>query len=547
MVAVHFALDTDIFPQSSAAVGFSVEAFTNRSVGFAGLGVGTMPFANSFDFPTAYYSSSNVLSGDLFGPDTRTPTVSSFTTAIAAGVDMLRQDSALDGAYTESRNSAEASALIEWDTPDTTLLAPFIGFGGTAGSEADLGVAATGWPVLAVGTGLTFTLRNTGGVTAGSQAEAGFFRAAALWSSYLSDPVNIRLDVGFRSLDQGVLASAGSNRDVVSYSALRSALVADGMSPSDATAVASLAAGPSLSFYTNNVSGTRIFDNDGSANNTYFDVNSANLKALGIAVDYKGVVIDDGVTADANITFSSNIPFDFSPDDGISPGALDFVGIAFHEIGHALGFVSGVDTVDYNSGRGPIDLDLNSNAVFSALDLFRYNSNGVRDLSFGSAAYFSINGGAANSGLFSTGKYNGDLEQASHWKDNSGLGIMDPTSTPAGRANVITNLDILAMDVIGWNLNSTGTGSGDDYADSLTDTKAPFGLVRVGGSALGNVEVAGDRDVFATTLTAGQTYTFSLRGSASGGGPWWTPTSCCATAQARALGKMTIRKPASTR
>ncbi len=35
-----------------------------------------------------------------------------------------------------------------------------------------------------------------------------------------------------------------------------------------------------------------------------------------------------------------------------------------------------------------------------------------------------------------------------------GLGIMDPTSVPAGQANMTTPLDFLAFDVIGWDLSS---------------------------------------------------------------------------------------------
>src|SRR5262249_39642856 len=150
-----------------------------------------------------------------------------------------------------------------------------------------------------------------------------------------------------------------------SYSAVHTALIADQTSASDATAVASLASGTSLSFYTDNSAGTRVLDNDGSANNTYLDVSTANLKALGITTDANGQAVDDGVTADASITFSSDFTFDFDPSNGISPGALDFVGIAFHEIGHALGFFSGVDIVDYYSGSGPgAPTNLNPYAIF---------------------------------------------------------------------------------------------------------------------------------------------------------------------------------------
>src|SRR5262249_26172948 len=56
---------------------------------------------------------------------------------------------------------------------------------------------------------------------------------------------------------------------------------------------------------------------------------------------------------------------------------------------------------------------------------------------------------ATSLGTFSTGQTHGDGRQASHWKDNLALGIMDPTAAP-GEQMLITNLDRQAMDVIGW-------------------------------------------------------------------------------------------------
>ena len=199
---------------------------------------------------------------------------------------------------------------------------------------------------------LTFILHNVGGVTPGSQAEAGFLRATALWQSFLGDTVNIRLDVGFSSLGPGILGSTGSAGKVVSYAAVRAALTADQSSSDDATAVASLSAGSSLAFFTNNSAGARVFDSDGSANNTLLFVSTADLKALGITTDANGQPVDTGA-ADGSITFSSDFRWEFDPGDGINAGAIDFVGVAFHEIGHALGFISGVDMVDYYSGSGP--------------------------------------------------------------------------------------------------------------------------------------------------------------------------------------------------
>jgi hypothetical protein len=54
----------------------------------------------------------------------------------------------------------------------------------------------------------------------------------------------------------------------------------------------------------------------------------------------------------------------------------------------------------------------------------------------------------------------------------------------------------------------------DDYAGSTATT----GSVSVGGSTTGNIEIAGDTDWFRTTLTAGKTYQFDLKGSPTGNG-----------------------------
>ena len=66
--------------------------------------------------------------------------------------------------------------------------------------------------------------------------------------------------------------------------------------------------------------------------------------------------------------------------------------------------------------------------------------------------------------------------------------------------------------------DATGTGSvrvADDYAASVST----YGSVSVGGSQTGNIEINGDNDWFATSrLSAGTTYSVSLRGASSGGG-----------------------------
>lgn len=288
-----------------------------------------------------------------------------------------------------------------------------------------------------------------------SNAIAGFQAAADYWQSVLLDDVTVNINIDYTTLDPFVLGQAGSRTDQVSVSEYFTALNGDSTSADDAAAVANL---PSLTdgFYlefrtqTNNEGGsaTISLDNDQSANNAFLDINTANLKALDL---YQG----SPVAADADITFSDEFTWDFDPTDGITAGAFDFVGVAIHEIGHALGFVSGVDYVDYFTAF-PLDefgnpIDLDEYAVFSGLDMFRYSSNdGVLDLATGANAYFSLDGGQTNLGSFSTGTFYGDGFQASHWKDNLGLGIMDPTANFPGQINTVSELDLRAFDVIGW-------------------------------------------------------------------------------------------------
>ena len=331
--------------------------------------------------------------------------------------------------------------------------------------------------------GLIFNLTDRGGAAPASQARAGFQAAADFWSTKFSDNITVNLDIGFTTLGAGILGSAGSENELYSYSQFRAAIASDITSADDATFSAGLPGGSSFNPYMNRTSNnpngsgsaTGYLDNDGDANNTQVRINRATAKALGLL---------SGVTAlaDASITFSSLFSFDFDRTNGITAGTFDFVGVAIHEIGHALGFVSGVDILDINSPpvNGPFADDLFT--YVSPLDFTRFSAasqTAGADLDWTAdsrAKYFSLDGGTTSvlDNAWSLGKNFGDGQQASHWRDNGGIGIMDPTFA-SGELGVVSSLDLRALDAIGFNLSSV----------TAVPEPASVGLLALGSLTLG--------------------------------------------------------------
>ena len=174
--------------------------------------------------------------------------------------------------------------------------------------------------------------------------------------------------------------------------------------------------------------------------------------------------------------------YDFTREGEMPEGELDFLTMALHELGHSLGFVSGLDglmeTFEMHSG------EIRTEGV-TALDLFRYSDTSVTienpdgsvsDLSFGGAAYFSLDGGVTELAEFEEG----DEYQASHWQRfQNAIGVMDPTLGYRERTN-ISQLDLQAFDVLGWDVDYASLQAGLDlnalYDQALLEVSQDFGV-----------------------------------------------------------------------
>ena len=283
----------------------------------------------------------------------------------------------------------------------------------------------------------------------------GFEIAGGIWSRHLADPVTINLYVQTTNdLPSGVIG--GALPGVLArqrYESLRKSLANDRKSADDELAFRNLPSSDDDGF-------TVRINNKKVKENETLRMIRTNAKALGI-LNRSGTGLDGAIV----INNLSGQPIRWNYDflnNPVPTNTLDFLSVGLHEIGHNLGFVSGVDKPGLltSNGSGDDDDDSASGADNpTPLDLFRYSKAsaalGIVDLSTGGDSFFSVDRGKTILGHFATGvdtTLGGDGEQASHWKQqDTPSGIMDPILA-AGQRKSISTLDLQVMDAIGWDL-----------------------------------------------------------------------------------------------
>lgn len=301
-----------------------------------------------------------------------------------------------------------------------------------------------------------------------TDALAAFNRAAAQWAAFITDPITVNIDADLAPLlPTNVIGSADSVLLWEEFDLARNAMVADSAGEFDDGIVAHLPTNAQFSGLIPN-------EDEGVAEGEAFGLNGqilatkANFKAMG----FTGLDTEFGAT-DGTITFSTNFSFDYDNSDGVTPGTVDFETVAAHEIGHVLGFISIVDTVDQMLEDGDTDaIPATPIDLFSfAADLPGYNPSDTSEfttfprlLTPGYARiidqiYPADDSDAeiplSEASFTVGGVVSGDGRQASHWKDNNltgtFIGMMDPTLAN-GDVWQITDSDLRALDLIGYDI-----------------------------------------------------------------------------------------------
>lgn len=322
----------------------------------------------------------------------------------------------------------------------------------TSSDTSGNGFQSAGGILLSAGA-LTINIAPTTALASNAAALAAFQRAGMQWARRIQDPITVTISADLANLGSTtIIGQASTTMRAYSYSTIRDAMVADAANETDDGIVASLPIVTDFSAW--------IPDGFGLTGSIL--ASNANLKALGLAG------LDSAY--DATITFNSGFAFDYDNSDGVTTGTMDFETVAAHEIGHALGFMSVVDSVDYWLSQG-----VSGAFSFYTMDLFRFandvaGSDPANAEDFSTFPRYLMPGGDAITdwidaawgvgwigaeARMSTGAYRGDGSQASHWKDGyvtgQHIGIMNPTVAdetivPVGEA------DLRALDLIGYDI-----------------------------------------------------------------------------------------------
>ena len=149
---------------------------------------------------------------------------------------------------------------------------------------------------------------------------------------------------------------------------------------------------------------------------------------------------------DGFVALSSTASFSYDANNRAVSGSYDAIGVLEHEISETLGRVSYLGTGTFEGYT-----------LYSPMDLFRYASAGVRDLT-NTAGYFSIDGQTMVS-AYNDPSNGGD---AGDWNSSGTVDAFN-AFTESGVLGAISRADLLEMNALGFQVN---WGASNDFTAS---------------------------------------------------------------------------------
>ncbi len=255
--------------------------------------------------------------------------------------------------------------------------------------------------------------------------------AANILQQTFSNNITLNFNIGYgevagQKLTNGSAAAGPAYGNYISIGALKNTLLSSSTSKDDQQAYAGL-------------STTLNPNGNGSV-----AVWSAEEKALGL-------ISGTASNIDGYVGFATDVP------------SADLVGVALHELTHAMG---------RTSGYGPYGIE----------DLFRYSAAGVHSFSGGvGASYLSLDNGLTHLADFATSSDYGDFSNSSPLTREDAFNAF----YDAGTLQTLSTTDIRAMDVLGFtqaiaSVASAGTPQGTIIATPTAVSANAFGQLLVG-------------------------------------------------------------------
>lgn len=249
---------------------------------------------------------------------------------------------------------------------------------------------------------------STGSAPAGFRAALSY--VAGILDALIANPITVNINVGWDEIGGAPLGSGNVAEGsplggiFMSYANLVATLTANASSPEARQALAFLpaTAPPQIGSYY---------------------IAPAQEKAWGL-------LSPTATPADGQISFSSAYSYSFDPNNQSAPGLFGFIGIAEHEIAHALGRI-------YTDGP---------------LELVDYAAPGVLAAP-NTGGYFSLDGGKTNLGQFAPVGDTADWAPASN---GDAFGYL----TYPGTNGVVTPVDKTLLGVLGFNVNTAAPSAG---------------------------------------------------------------------------------------